>query len=479
MAITVTARGTYANSAGSTSTMTPGPSSTIAAGSAGIMVIGMDNAVSGGAGDTPPTCTDSAGNKWYAAARGVQANGANNGAECCIYWADIVTQVTSSDTVTVTFVSANVTAKTAAFWELAPAAGNRVLRITGAGKSTTGSSGAPTLTSSNVIGIGNVIVGGVAAESTDTFVADAGTTNGTWNTKQSTGTTGMSVCTQVKIQTTASSTQAYAPTLTSADWAEAVATFVEAPLRVRHVGSSNTTGTTQTIWPDIAIAAGSLAVLCVACDNANGTGDVVNYGATPVTDTVSNTWTTRQNNLFDNGAAAAGSEVAIFTGDVTTLLPAASDWVSPTTTLTLTFAITTINKSWVLMEFAPSAGGNTWSFALAGGGGGATGTAPTVNTSSIPSGDTVVAVGAAEDSDQWTADADTSNGSWSSGVHSGFGAAGHSIIVQTKTVTGTAAQTFNPTLAASVDAVLGWISLHETVAGFTATQRAGFFQFFP
>jgi len=484
--ITVTARGTYQNNAAATASMTPGPTSTIAAGSAGVMVIGIDNAVSGGSGDLPGTATDSAGNTWYKINTSVQANGANSGAECAIYWADIVTQVTNTDTVTVTFNSANVLAKTAAFWELAPSAGGHVLRIAGTFKGTTASTTAPTLTSTNAIGIGNIIIGAVAAEGSDTFTADAGTTNGTWSTSQHTAAgsllTGMSLITQFKIQTTASTTQTYAPTLgTSSDLAECMNTFVETGSRVRQVGTNVTPGTTITnIFPDIPMPVGSLGVLCVASDNANGSsGELLNYTGTPVTDTVSNTWTLRQNNIYDPGASPAlGAEFAIFTAPITTALTNSSNFFTPSPSITVTFITSVVNKSWVLLEFPPTASGNTWDYvAGSGGSAGATSATPTVTTSSITSGDVVLAMGAAEDQDTWTADSDTSNGSWGTATHAGYSGATMSIIAQTKTVTGTGTQTFNPTLAGTPDNILGWITLHET-PGVTANSGS-FFQMFP
>lgn len=224
----------------------------------------------------------------------------------------------------------------------------------------------------------------------------------------------------------------------------------------RGSGNNNTSSGTLTVTPTSNFTANSFGVLCIAVDNSGAAGSNTISPAT-ASDSVGNTWTRRQNNLFDNGAASAGVEIAIYTANISSLTTGAS--------ITVTWSSTSPTaKAWTLIEFTPSAGKIINYVTGAIGTGSTTGT-PTITSGSITSGDAIIGMGGAESSDTWAGDADTTNGSWSTHQHNvaGSGATGMSITSQTKIVTGTATQTYNPTLT-SADVILGWIQLTEVSA---------------
>lgn len=217
-AITTADRGTGGNTTGATSvTVTPG--SNLAAGSMGVIVVAADNAgAAGNAANCNASMTDSVGNAWTRQLDVWFDNGAASaGAELCMYTAPLTTAFTTANNVVVGFGN-SVTAKSWTLTEVIPTSGFIPLFVTGAG-GTGATSGTPTVTTSS-INSGDVVIGGGAAESANTWTGDADTTNGSWSTQQATGngtgTTGMSVTSQAKV-VTATATQTYNPTLTSVD----------------------------------------------------------------------------------------------------------------------------------------------------------------------------------------------------------------------------------------------------------------------
>src|SRR5678815_2719396 len=78
----------------------------------------------------------------------------------------------------------------------------------------------------------------------------------------------------------------------------------------RGTGTHNTSASSFTLSPATNFAAGATAVLCVAADNSAAAGSSNDF--TTVTDTLGNTWTKRQSPVFDNGAASAGVQGAIY-----------------------------------------------------------------------------------------------------------------------------------------------------------------------
>lgn len=216
------------------------------------------------------------------------------------------------------------------------------------------------------------------------------------------------------------------------------------------------------------MTAGALGVLCVALDNAGASG------ATPAapssfTDAKGNTWTRRQNPIFDPGAASAGVELAIYTATLTVAL-----LTSDTSTINWASAVSVGAKAWTLREI--TAGANKFASYVTGGvNTGATTGTPTVTTGSITSGDCVIGAGGAESADTWAGDADTTNGSWSTHQHNaaGTGNSGMSVTSQAKVVNATATQTYNPTLT-SADCILAWIQVTELNAYTLAVSQGSF-----
>src|SRR5688572_4621868 len=150
MALTGTDRGVGGNNASSTSIACV-PTSTLAAGSTGVLCVAGDNAGSGGATSIWPTSfTDSVGNLWTRRQNPIYDPGAANaGVDTACYTAPIVTQLTSSNNATINFVAGvAVVAKRFAFHQVSAGAGNAVVYVTGAA-GTGAASGTPTVTTSS------------------------------------------------------------------------------------------------------------------------------------------------------------------------------------------------------------------------------------------------------------------------------------------------------------------------------------------
>jgi hypothetical protein len=238
--------------------------------------------------------------------------------------------------------------------------------------------------------------------------------------------------------------------------------------------SANTSATTsQNFTTATTIPAGSAGVLVIAADNA-GSGGATTVFPASVVDTVGNTWTRRINPIYDPGPANAGVDLAAYTCEQLSTNLTNGDSV----TIAWAAGVTVAAKAYAFWEITPGAG-NTLSYITgAAGTGSATGT-PTITTGSITSGDAVIGFGGAETGSSFTADADTTNGSWSTQQSSAAGTttSGMSVASQVKIVTGTATQTYNPTLT-SADVILGWIQMRE-VDGAIYTPYSGSAGYYP
>lgn len=225
--------------------------------------------------------------------------------------------------------------------------------------------------------------------------------------------------------------------------------------------------TTLSCAPTSNFQHGTLGVLVLAYDNSGASG------ADPfssISDSLGNTWTSRQRALWDPGAASAGATCGIFTGIL-------NNGLKTTDTVSVVVSSAAV-AAYALFEVSSDLG-VTPVYQTGNVGTGATTGAPTVTTSSLTSGWALIGGGAAEGGDTWAGDADSSNGTWSTQQHAaqGSGNSGMSVTAQSKVVTGTATQTYNPTLT-SADCILAWIAASEpALAGQPTHRRFGTFPF--
>jgi len=205
------------------------------------------------------------------------------------------------------------------------------------------------------------------------------------------------------------------------------------------------------------LAVGSMGVLLMALDNAGSAGSTL-IAPDSWTDAKGNVWTLQRNALFDNGAASAGIEMAIYTAPITTALL--------TTDLgTMTWKSgSPVAKAWTWYEVIPS-GANSVIFFASGNIAGATAANATVGTLSIDVGDAVVAGYFAEGVAAVTADSDTTNGSWTAQQTATIGAttSGVRIASQAKVQTTVGSTQSYDVTVASQDRIAGYIVLHELV----------------
>ncbi len=482
MAITATDRGTGSHGTTVTSFNVAGAlSATLTAGNTAVLIISMDNANAAGANVAATSYTDSAGNIWLVNIDQTQAATANANNELVLLTSNLTANLTSGGTLTITVTNSTI-AKCWAFVELAPSAGNTVLLNFAAIDATTTATAAPSKAINSTV-TGGVHVGFGGAERDDTWVGQASP----WSTAQHTGvgsgTAGQSVITQTVTNVAAGGTSPvtggpYAPTLTSSDVRMGYAYFTEADAKARTASYflSAQAGVAATFSRPLAI--GSIGVFMLTGDNTNTAGAAGNFPST-LTDSKSQTWTRRQNAVINPvGAINSGTELGIYTCVLTSALVPGDTLTGNYVTANITF------KMWGVWEFAPT-GAGVMSYVTGGTGTSGTGsTSPTITTSSIASGDYVIGLCGAELAGDITADADTSNGSWVTQINVGSGttsATSQTFASQWKKVTSAGAQTYNPTLSASVDNVTGWIEINDTSsppAGLTAAQKAAFFQMF-
>jgi hypothetical protein len=230
----------------------------------------------------------------------------------------------------------------------------------------------------------------------------------------------------------------------------------------RGTGTHNTGSTSFGLSPGSNFAASTMAVLCVAADNSASGGSSNNI--TDVTDSLGNTWIRRQLPIFDNGAASAGVQGVIATcmqerGLLTT-----------GTTITVSFGATTTAKTWTLTQVAAGTGlVPVYKTGGAQGTGQSGTTAPTYTTGSITNTNLIVAAIFMESGTTQainTDDSDGSNGAWGNSSVSqyaevGSTTAGSCIASNFKTVTATATQTYNLTLAATADTIAAYVEIQE------------------
>ena len=224
----------------------------------------------------------------------------------------------------------------------------------------------------------------------------------------------------------------------------------------RGVASDSTGATTYAITLPQNCTARAMVVLCLTCDN---TGSL---GADPflaITDSLGNTWTSRVNGLYDPGAANFGLAMRIFT------TPQNAGALTTSDTITIDFgAFSVPAKACALFEITSTGGAPLYVTGAAGAGGASN--APSIATGTIGIGNAVIGFAGCESgTDDWVEDADTTNGAWSTHQHTGVGtgAAGAALTAQSKVVTASGVQTYDPTKTTIVDVMPSWIEIRESL----------------
>jgi len=228
---------------------------------------------------------------------------------------------------------------------------------------------------------------------------------------------------------------------------------------------SNTTSSTScalTLTTGVTFTQGHWIVITVGYDNSGSSGaDPYSSIATSITDT----WTSRINQLNDPAAANAGNVLRIFTAGPL----AANRTVANGGTLgTITFGTASLVEVWTIWEVEGTTG--PVSYVTGGNTSGASGTSPTQTTASIAQSHGLIAAinsqyGTAQ---TYTDDTDTTNGSWSSSQKLGAGTtgAGQSILAQSKVVNAAGTQIFNSTLGTAASWTEGYVVFKESPSGF-------------
>lgn len=207
----------------------------------------------------------------------------------------------------------------------------------------------------------------------------------------------------------------------------------------------------------VTASVGDLLVVEVAANNAGTNGAAA---TTVITDAVGNTYTQRAQINRDPGAANEGATLTLFTGVITNAITGQN--------LTCTFTNGQPTRA-VLggYKFVPGAGETASYISTDTTGTSGSGTASSIVTTSITSGDTVVGAIALESDAAITGDSDTSNGSWSTiyGNTTGSGNAGMQLRSQYKTVSATATQTYNNSWTGANDYASTYVVVRSAASG--------------
>lgn len=227
----------------------------------------------------------------------------------------------------------------------------------------------------------------------------------------------------------------------------------------RGTGTHNTGAASFGFSPATNPTAGAKLVLCVTADNSSSGGATNDF--TTVTDTAGNTWIKRQSPVFDNGAASAGVQGAIFDCDqsVATLTTAS--------TITVSFGSSPVAKAWTLTELTSSVG--RVAYRTSGDkAAGATATALTTGASaSVTVGECIIAamfMEAGTTQSITAEDTDGTNGAWATSSYAEIGTttAGAVIASSTKVqTTANSTQSYDITVGVSSDYTASWAIYYE------------------
>lgn len=216
MALTGTDRGTATDN--TAAALNFSPASNFTAGSLAVLCLAVDNNGASGASPTISVSDNTSGSTWVQRQVGLYDPGAAAaGVTIAIFTCQLTGNLGLASTINVT-LTPTTTAKTATLMEVTAGVGSTATYVN-SGVNTGAASATPTVTTSSITS-GNMVIGWGGSESSNTWAGDADATNGSWSTQQTTvagsGLTGMAITSQRKI-VTATATQTYNPTLTSAD----------------------------------------------------------------------------------------------------------------------------------------------------------------------------------------------------------------------------------------------------------------------
>lgn len=210
-------------------------------------------------------------------------------------------------------------------------------------------------------------------------------------------------------------------------------------------GSTTTSATSITI-SSLTAAVGDMLVVAVSSDNSVFPGSTP-IGSSAVSDSASNTYTSRVNQTNDPGNANEGVSLRVFTGTLTNALSNGS--------ITVTLTASTSNVDILVWRIQCDAG-ETISYVTATGGT-ATGTSVSRTIGSLEPGSVAFGFAATETGGTFTGDSDTLEGSWSSEYQSI--ASNTPVFSQYKIVDGTSTQTWTASWVNSADSASGTITI--------------------
>lgn len=235
-------------------------------------------------------------------------------------------------------------------------------------------------------------------------------------------------------------------------------------ITARGSSSDKTSASSISISPASNFGAG-LAVLVVAYDNSTSTGADPFTSSGTITDTSGNTWTSRA--ARTNTAASSAND-----GTIIRVFTSPQNVATLTTTSTITLgslSTAVVAKAWALWQATSNSGE---AYYVTGATTTGSGTAFTFTTGSIAVGDAVVCGLALEADSSGADDADTTNGTWSTGQAANTTgnptASNQGVRSQYKIQTTTAStQTWNFTTANS-DWAAAWIQISDAVTAISS-----------
>lgn len=212
----------------------------------------------------------------------------------------------------------------------------------------------------------------------------------------------------------------------------------------RGTGTHNSSSNSFTFVPASNLAAGSMAVLCIAIDSGGSSFSV--------SDTNGNTWTIRKSVLV-GGSAGLRADALIATTSMD------GGTITTGTTITISWTTNVVAKCAALWEIV----GSSPTYVTGAAAAAFSTTSLTTTTSSITSGNIVIGSSSVESATTLTTDSDTSNGNWSTAQGTSVGSASSAmqISTQTKVTTGTGTQTYNISWSGTTDGAIAWIEVRE------------------